>query len=386
MNGKAVLCALIVGGLLPIASSQSQPTPVVSGWSVAGWNFQTISTVATDVTNHGHNATAVGVNTTSWGWANRGASLSGAKYYTVPYSPALSFASGDFSFAAYVRVGDTLSTRTILDNRGSNGGYLFAISSSRRVTLRLTGAPSKLPYSSLSSMPLAPNRWHHVAVAVARSTGTVQFYIDGNEAGSWPLQADIYSNTDAPLSIGRTVDGTAYFNDRLDEVHLYNRALSVDEVATVMAPGYPLYEPNTWNGGAAVISNNCYNYANNKRTNTFAQPGAASGQTAVGMSCAVVHAAAVRDGLEPITDPYDPSYKTVVALVVAPGEDFHWYRRDRFGTWSHKPGQTPATHLDNSGSQIYDPEYADRGNYTDFCGYFRVWSDSVQAGGHEEIR
>lgn len=385
MNGKAVLCALIVGALLPIASSQSQPTPVVSGWSVAGWNFQAISTVATDVTNHGHNATAVGVNTTSWGWANRGASLSGAKYYTVPYSPALSFASGDFSFAAYVRVGDALSTRTILDNRGSNGGYLFAISSSRRVTLRLTGAPSKLPYSSLSTMPLAPNRWHHVAVAVARSTGTVQFYIDGNEAGSWPLQADIYSNTDAPLSIGRAAGGTAYFNDRLDEVHLYNRALSVDEIATVMAPGYPLYEPSTWNGGT-VTMNNCYNYANNKRTNTFAQPGRASGETAVDMSCAVVHAAAIRDGLEPITDPYDPSYKNAVALVVAPGADFHWYRRDGFGTWSHKPGPQPATNLDNSGSPIYDPEYADRGPYTDFCGYFRLWSDSVQAGGHEEIR
>lgn len=385
MKVRLVLCAFVLGALLPIASSHSQPTPIVSGWSVAGWNFQTISTVATDVTNHGHSATAVGANTTSWGWANRGASLSGAKYYTVPYSPALSFATGDFSFAAYVRVGDTITTRTILDNRGSNGGYVFAISTSRRVTLRLTGSPTKLPYSSLSTMPLAPNRWHHVAVAVARSTGTVQFYIDGNEAGSWPLQADIYSNTDAPLSIGRAFDGTAYFNDRLDEVHLYNRALSFDEIATVMAPGYSLYEPSSWNGGSMTM-NNCYNYANNKRTNTFAQPGRASGQTAIGMSCAVVHAAAVRDGLEPITDPYDPSYKSAVALVVAPGEDFHWYRRDGFGTWSHKPGQTAATNLDNSGAQIYDPEYADRGPYTDFCGYFRLWSDSVQAGGHEEIR
>ncbi|KRA75938.1 MULTISPECIES: LamG domain-containing protein [unclassified Lysobacter] len=386
MNGKAVLCALIVGALLPIASSHSQPTPVVTGWSVAGWNFQTISTVATDVTNHGHNATAVGANTTSWGWANRGASLAGGKYYSVPYSPALSFDTGDFSFGAYVRIAATNSNKTLLDNRGNGGGYVFAVSSARRLTLRLTGAPTKIPYSSLAEMALTPDRWHHVAVAVARSTGTVQFYIDGNEAGTWTLQQDIYSNTDAPLLIGSSYDGTSLFNGRVDELNLYNRALSIDDIATVMAPGYPLYEPNSWNGGAAIISNNCYNYANNKRTNTFAQPGRASGQTAVGMSCAVVHAAAVRDGLEPITDPYDPGYKTTVALVVAPGEDYHWYRRDAFGTWSHKPGQTAATNLDNSGSPIYDPEYADRGPYTDFCGYFRLWSDSVQAGGHEEIR
>lgn len=385
MNLKLVLGAFVVGALLPIASSHSQPTPIVQGWSVAGWNFQTISTVATDVTNHGHNATAVGTNTTSWGWANRGAYLSGAKYYTVPYSPALSFDTGDFSFAAYVRVGDTITTRTILDNRGVDGGYVFGISSNRRVTLRLSGSSRKAAYASLTEMALTPNRWHHVAVTVARSNGTVQFYIDGNEAGTWPLQTQILSNTDAPLLIGGNYEGTGYFNERLDEVHLYNRALSFDEIATVMAPGYPLYEPSSWNGGSMTM-NNCYNYANNKRTNTFAQPGRASGQTAVGMSCAVVHAAAVRDGLEPIADPYDPSYKTAVALVVAPGEDYHWYRRDAYGAWSHKPGQTAATNLDNSGSPISDPQYADRGPYTDFCGYFRLWSNSVQAGGHEEIR
>lgn len=386
MNLRLVLGVFLVGALLPIASTHSQPTPIVPNWSVAGWNFQTISTVATDVTNHGHDATAVGTNTTSWGWANRGASLATGKYYTVPYSPALSFATGDFSFGAYVRIGPgNIINRTILDNRGTDGGYLFAISNSRRLTLRLAGSSRKAPYASLTAMPLTPDRWHHVAVAVSRSAGTVQFYIDGNEAGSWPLQLEIGSNTDAPLLIGGNVEGTGYLNSRVDEVHLYNRALSLDDIATVMAPGMPLYEPSSWNGGSMTM-NNCYNYANNKRTNTFAQPGRASGQTAIGMSCAVVHASAVSDGLEPITDPYDPSYKTVVALVVDPGNDYHWYRRDRFGTWSHKPGQTPATNLDNSGSQIYDPEYADRGTYTDFCGYFRLWSDSVQTGGHEEIR
>lgn len=33
-----------------------------------------------------------------------------------------------------------------------------------------------------------------------------------------------------------------------------------------------------------------------------------------------------------------------VALVVAPGiEDYHWYRSNGDGTWSHKPGDTPVT-------------------------------------------
>ncbi|RDZ25982.1 LamG domain-containing protein [Lysobacter silvisoli] len=386
MNPKLVLCAFAIGALLPIAASHSQPTPVVPAWSVAGWDFQNGMTTAADVTNNEHTATAVGSNPLSWGWRNSGVNLTGGKYYTVPYSPALSFASGDFSFAAYVRVGPAIATRTLLDNRGSNGGYLLGISASRRVTLRLTGAPTKVPYSSLAAMPLAVNRWHHIAVSVARSTGTVQFYIDGVEAGTWPLQADIYSNTDAPLLIGHNLDGGG-FNERLDEVHLYNRALSLDDLAVVMAPGTPLYEPGLWNGGAAVFSNNCYNYATNKRTNTFAQPGNGAGQGTAGYTCPALIEAAIRDGLEPIADPYEPSHKSTVALVAAPAYgDFHWYRLDRYGGWSHKPGQQPATNLDNSQSTISNPEYADRGIYTDFCGYFRVWSDSQQTAGHEYIQ
>lgn len=62
-----------------------------------------------------------------------------------------------------------------------------------------------------------------------------------------------------------------------------------------------------------------------------------------------------------------------VALVIWPGVDYHWYRLDKDGKWSHKPGRTPATNLDNSGNLINDPRTADRGNYTEFCVRAGVW-------------
>ena len=43
--------------------------------------------------------------------------------------------------------------------------------------------------------------------------------------------------------------------------------------------------------------------------------------------------------------------------------DFHWYRLDQGGLWSHKPGQTRATRLDNGGNNIEDPRVANAGNY-----------------------
>ena len=52
--------------------------------------------------------------------------------------------------------------------------------------------------------------------------------------------------------------------------------------------------------------------------------------------------------------------------------DYHWYRQDSDGSWSHKCGEDPATNLDNSGRRIYDPVYADRGRYTEVIGFYAI--------------
>lgn len=149
----------------------------------------------------------------------------------------------------------------------------------------------------------------------------------------------------------------------------------------------PTYTPSFWNdGGLIQHNNNCYNYSNNKRTDTFAQPGRRAGAQYASLTCPAVHAAAVADGLEPVAagSACDDD-KCRIALVVDPGWDYHWYRRDENGMWTHKPGQTPATNLDNSNDTIANPETADRGGYTDFCGYFCSCSSSTEGNGHEDI-
>lgn len=45
------------------------------------------------------------------------------------------------------------------------------------------------------------------------------------------------------------------------------------------------------------------------------------------------------------------------------GVDFHWYRLDQGGLWSHKPGQTRVTQSDKAGNNIVDPRTAANGNY-----------------------
>lgn len=65
------------------------------------------------------------------------------------------------------------------------------------------------------------------------------------------------------------------------------------------------------------------------------------------------------------------------AMVVAPERDYHYYRLNDEGVWTHKPGYKHSTKLDARNHEIKDPETADRNyggtlDYKNFCGYYCV--------------
>ena len=138
-------------------------------------------------------------------------------------------------------------------------------------------------------------------------------------------------------------------------------------------PCAPIYEPTWWNDASRQGFNNCYNYAANYRTDTFAQPGLGTGQMySWPISSVNMSAAAVRDALVQTNQSTCPTEGHLVGLFIAPGMDFHWFRLGRDRLWTHKPGPTPVTNKDNNGALINDPRTASRGMYTLFCGFMIV--------------
>lgn len=79
-----------------------------------------------------------------------------------------------------------------------------------------------------------------------------------------------------------------------------------------------------------------------------------------------------------------PRGHSKIALVIDPNNDYHFYRQDSNGLWSHKPGGMPVTNRDASGKLIYNPEFCDRDyrkpdvvdkdqlNYSIFCSFLCV--------------
>ncbi len=143
----------------------------------------------------------------------------------------------------------------------------------------------------------------------------------------------------------------------------------------------PPFNPGKWNNNPTVKrNNNCYNYANDKITNTFAQPGRGSGQTGpYPPSCSGTGAAAGRDGQIPVSSASStPAQGHFIGLVIWPGRDYHWYRLDNNAMWSHKPGQTAARNTDNSGNLISDPQTCNRGPYTEWCGFYHCIPSQIR--------
>ena len=60
--------------------------------------------------------------------------------------------------------------------------------------------------------------------------------------------------------------------------------------------------------------------------------------------------------------------------------DYHFYRQDESGYWSHKDGKNPVKNYDAKHEKIIDPYLSDRNyknnKYKEFCGYFCIPNDS----------
>jgi len=175
-------------------------------------------------------------------------------------------------------------------------------------------------------------------------------------------------------------------------------ALLVAAVVVVFhaLPAYPTApnETSRWNSPKDRKGcNNCYNYATNQPNSSFAQPGWAGGiMNSSPYTCGGLLAGAEADGLSFAGQTLDegrercPEDCCLVALVNS-GFDFHWYRRDDDGTWSHKPGASDATNLDAGGQLILDPSGANHNyggaaeggrNYDNFCGFMCVCRDEIE--------
>src|SRR5262249_43758378 len=133
----------------------------------------------------------------------------------------------------------TSSTRfeTIVSKRAICGHTNFweIRMSSGRLSVEVDGGAAGQNYNTFSSNAVVnTGQFHHVVLA--RQAVTVSLYIDGALDNSQSTAGITDVTTTASMLAGLSpcvgVDGTNYFTGRLDEIKIFNRALTSTEVKT----------------------------------------------------------------------------------------------------------------------------------------------------------
>src|SRR5258708_3494912 len=112
----------------------------------------------------------------------------------------------------------------------------------------------------------------------------------GRPNPTWPLDQDaahalLRPGVVPPQGHSRGAGSALEDEEVTDEEHQTESTLSCGwETAT--------FVPSWWNDAAHINYNNCYNFATARRTNTFAQPGRATGKQYTALTCDAVQAAA----------------------------------------------------------------------------------------------
>ncbi len=89
------------------------------------------------------------------------------------------------------------------------------------------GIPAGNDY--VNPLLLGDNQWHNVVAIWDGINGTASMYVDGELINSGPYTSTDYELTN--IYLGQMANGGRTYRGLLDEVKIYNRALSAEEVA-----------------------------------------------------------------------------------------------------------------------------------------------------------
>lgn len=125
----------------------------------------------------------------------------------------------------------------IVDRGNGSSGYSFYVNSANSA-IKYVAYGNNTVSSSAGIIGL--NKWQHVAVVYDESSGTVTFYVDGQQAGTVGYTASALGSSDVPVVIGiRGYDLNRAFDGLIDDVRIYNRALTADEVSDISFSATP---------------------------------------------------------------------------------------------------------------------------------------------------
>ncbi len=222
---------------------------VTSLGPVAHWRFDDApgSAVAVDsVGNFPGTVSSFGASFVPGGRAGNALSLSSSLNGTVAMGNVLGLDSGVYTISVWARVaaGDLTPNYQIVTKHrtGFRNGYFLMINDALTGTLVPgkaslntggSGGAAQTPSDTpISTTTVTDGAWHLITVVHDAIAGTKKMYVDGSPLEDSKLTQPVVAST-AEFVIGGSVSGgspTGFYDGLLDDVQIYNRALSDAEI------------------------------------------------------------------------------------------------------------------------------------------------------------
>jgi hypothetical protein len=208
----------------PIQTSKATP---VAAYSFDEKNEET----ATDTTGDGHTATVEGAGWTEHGRYGGALEFDAAKkdVLRIPASPELDF-SEEFTLEAWVRPSGAENKEAPLIDKQEGAGVGYFLDEGGTVSDRPVGAVEPGQEYVEAEEALPAHAWSHVALTF--DGDRTWLYVDGRPVDNGAAEPVVTS--EGELEIGGSTATTEFFDGRIDEVRIYNRALNGAEVAADM--------------------------------------------------------------------------------------------------------------------------------------------------------
>jgi hypothetical protein len=202
----------------------SYDSSLVGYWSMD----EDTGTVAHDGSSNGNNGTIKDAIWTTGQYGNALAFDGHGSDVTLASIPSI---STYYSVSIWFKPNELNRIQSLVSLRGSNSYPVIYLFNNNRLLLYC--GDSKYLYSSKTFTSDDLNKWWHVVVVLnGTSSANWKLYINGSDNTGVHPDSGTYYEPSSSGSIGSN-HGGAYFNGVIDDVRIYNRALSATEVATL---------------------------------------------------------------------------------------------------------------------------------------------------------
>ncbi|MEV4446874.1 sialidase family protein [Streptomyces mirabilis] len=154
----------------------------------------------------------------------------------LPYQDRLPLGSKDFTASLWFRYTATGGEQPLLWMGGIGTTqpqvWMRAEPASHRITALITtrsGAAAPTSASVRTASAYNDGQWHHLALR--RGGGLLTLSVDGTAVGAADVPGSVSRNSPFGVHVGQRMDSRAYFTGAIDEVRVYDRVLSDDELA-----------------------------------------------------------------------------------------------------------------------------------------------------------